>query len=125
MENIGIDLGGRESQICVRANDGGILEELRLATTSLDGWLLGRQKARVVMETCAEAFAIATAAKHHGHEVRVVPSTLVRSLGVGARRIKTDVRDARVLSEASCRMDLPAVHVLWVPEILTSPFRKF
>ena len=45
------------------------------------------------------------------HEVRVVPATLVRSLGVGARRIKTDRRDAQVLSEASCRIDLPSVHV--------------
>jgi transposase len=46
-----------------------------------------------------------------GHEVRVVPATLVRSLGVGARRIKTDRRDAHVLSEVSCRIDLPSVHV--------------
>jgi transposase len=43
--------------------------------------------------------------------VRVVPATLVRSLGVGARRLKTDRRDAQVLSEVSCRIDLPSVHV--------------
>src|SRR5690606_16045026 len=47
----------------------------------------------------------------HQHEVRVVPATLVRSLGVGARRIKTDRRDAQVLSEVSSRIDLPSVHV--------------
>jgi transposase len=35
----------------------------------------------------------------------------VRSLGVGARRLKTDRRDAQVLSEVSCRIDLPSVHV--------------
>jgi transposase len=46
-----------------------------------------------------------------GHEVRVVPSTLARSLGVGARGLKTDRRDARALSEVSCRIDLPSVHV--------------
>src|SRR5947208_42710 len=44
-------------------------------------------------------------------KVRVVSTTLVRALGVGARRTKTDERDARALSEASCRMDLPSVHV--------------
>jgi transposase len=95
----------------VRSSNGEIVEELRLPTVQLGELLRERPKARVVMETCAEAFAIAAAVKQHGHEVRVVPSTLVRSLGVGARRIKTDVRDARLLSEASCRMDLPAVHV--------------
>ncbi len=41
----------------------------------------------------------------------MVPGTLVRSLGVGARRLKTDRRDAQVLSEVSCRIDLPSVHV--------------
>jgi transposase len=35
----------------------------------------------------------------------------VRSLGVGARKTKTDRRDARVLSEVSCRIDLPSVHI--------------
>src|SRR2546430_15441833 len=63
------------------------------------------------METCAEAFTIADGARSKGPEVRVVPSTIVRSLGVGARRTKTDRRDARALSETSCRIDLPSVHV--------------
>ena len=47
-----------------------------------------------------------------GHEVTVVPASLVRALGVGSRGIKNDVRDSRHLSEASCRMQrLPSVHV--------------
>ncbi len=66
---------------------------------------------RVILETCAEAFAIADAAKTHGHDVRIVPATLVRTLGVGARGIKTDQRDARVLSEVSTRIELPSVHL--------------
>jgi hypothetical protein len=45
------------------------------------------------------------------HEIRVVPATLVRTLGVGSRRTGTDQRDARILREASCRIDLPSVHV--------------
>jgi transposase len=36
---------------------------------------------------------------------------LVRSLGVGARGVKTDERDAQALSEVSTRIDLPSVHV--------------
>jgi transposase len=62
------------------------------------------------METCSEAFGAADAALLAGHEVGV-PATLVRSLGGGARRLKSDRRDAQILSEVSCRIDLPSVHV--------------
>jgi transposase len=40
-----------------------------------------------------------------------VPCSLVRSLGVGSRGVKNDRKDAQVLSEVSCRIDLPSVHV--------------
>lgn len=64
-----------------------------------------------MIETCTEAFRLAGIAQRHGHDVRVVAATLVRSLGVGQRGLKNDVRDARILSEASCRIDLPSVHI--------------
>jgi transposase len=111
MEHCAIDLGGRKSQVCVRAADGAVLSEFQAPTASLPSLLREMPPARVVMETCAEAFRIADAAKAAGHEVRVVAATLVRALGVGARRTKTDRRDAQTLSEASCRMDLPSVHI--------------
>lgn len=111
MQHVAIDLGGRESQVCVRAADGQILLERKLPTRSLEGFLKRQPRSRVVLETCAEAFRVADLASSCEHEVRVVPATLVRSLGVGARRIKTDRRDAQVLSEVSCRIDLPSVHV--------------
>lgn len=111
MNHVAIDLGGRESQMCVRASDGTVLEERRYPTRALEGLLAVMPPSRVVVETCAEAFRIADAALEHGHEVRVVPAALVRSLGVGARRTKTDRRDAQTLSEVSCRIDLPSVHV--------------
>lgn len=111
MQHVAIDLGGRESQICIRNDDGMIVEERRLRTSGLAHLLGSLPRCRVVMETCSEAFSVADAALEAGHEVRVVPATLVRSLGVGARRTKTDRRDAQVLSEVSCRIDLPTVHV--------------
>jgi transposase len=111
MEHLAIDLGGRESQICVRSSDGQIVDERRCRTAALPAYLATRPPSRVVVETCSEAFGIADAALAAGHEVRVVPSTLARSLGVGARRLKSDRRDARALSEVSCRIDLPSVHV--------------
>src|SRR5829696_4424754 len=121
MEHLAIDLGGKESQICVRSSDGQIVEERRCRTAMLPAYLATRPRSRVVVETCSEAFGVADAALGIGHEVRVVPGTLVRSLGVGARRVKTDRRDARVLSEVSCRIDLPSVHV---PSRLAREFKS-
>jgi len=65
----------------------------------------------LIVETCAEAFGVADAALALGHEVRVVSATLVRTLGVGARRTKTTGVECPDLSEVSCRIDLPSVHV--------------
>lgn len=111
MDHVAIDLGARKSQICVRSSAGDILEEKRWETWDLKRYLAGRPKSRVIVETCAEAFGVAAVAKELGHETRIVPATLVRTLGVGARRTKTDQRDARALSEVSCRVDLPSVHI--------------
>jgi transposase len=111
MDHVAIDLGSRKSQICVRSADGQIVDERRWETWELRGYLAERPRSRVVVETCGEAFGVADVARQLGHEVRVVPATLVRTLGVGARRTKTDQRDARVLSEVSCRVDLPSVHI--------------
>lgn len=111
MDHVAIDLGGRESQVCVRASDGAVVEERRMPTRSLTQWLNDRATSRVIMETCSESFEIADRAIARGHDVRIVPSTLVKSLGVGARRTKNDRRDAQVLSEASCRIELPSVHI--------------
>src|SRR5690606_16596790 len=91
--------------------DGEILQESSVETARLGPYLKRQPTSRVILETCSEPFHVADLALDHGHEVRVVPATLVRSLGVGARRIKTDRRDAQILSEVSCRIDLPSVHV--------------
>jgi len=66
---------------------------------------------RVVLETSAEAFTVARWAKEAGHDVRVVRSTLAKQLGVGDRGVKTDLKDARVLSKVSCALELESVHV--------------
>jgi transposase len=111
MEHIAIDLGGKESQVCVRGADGAILDERRCATAALGSYLAQRPPSRVILETCAEAFRVADVARSVGHDPRVVAATLVRALGVGARRTKYDRRDARVLSEVSTRVEVPSVHI--------------
>ena len=107
MQHVAIDLGSRESQICIRSEAGEIIAERKLATARLPAFLSKQPLSRVIVETSTEAFFVADAALEHGHEVRVVATTLMRSLGVGERGIKTDQRDARKLSEVSTRIDLP------------------
>jgi transposase len=111
VNHVAIDLGSRESQICMRLPDGTIVEEWKHPTKKLPDIMKGWGPSRVILETSAEAFRIADAALAAGHQVRVVPATLVRALGVGDRGIKNDERDARNLSKASCQMDVPSVHI--------------
>lgn len=111
MNHIAIDLGGRESQVCIRDAASTILEQYRYPTKKLGARMREWAPSRVIVETSAEAFRIADQAMAAGHQVRVVPATLVKTLGVGQRGVKTDRRDAQVLSEVSCRIDLPSVHI--------------
>ena len=112
MEHVGIDLGKRESQVCVRRPDLEVIFEHRVANEQLERLLSRREPGtRVILESSAEAFAVADIAKALGLDPRVIPATLARTIGIGARRQKNDLRDARALSEASCRTELPTVHV--------------
>jgi transposase len=111
MHHIAIDLGGRKSQICVRDAAGKILQEKACSTHDIT-MHLPEGPGRVILESCSEAFAIAEQVRSRGLEAVVVPAVLAPQLGVGQRGVKTDVRDARALSEMSCRMEtLPRVHV--------------
>ena len=58
MENIGIDLGSKVSQVCVRNGVGVIVEEKRCRTDQLRRYLGKRAPGCVVLETCTEAFRI-------------------------------------------------------------------
>lgn len=111
MNHVAIDLASRESQVCIRKPDGTIIEERKHPTRTLGEWMKSWEVSRVILETSSEAFRVADAAKAAGHEVRVVPSVLAKQLGVGERGVKTDARDARALSQASCRIELHSVHI--------------
>jgi transposase len=111
MQHFAIDLGGRESQVCIRDERGKILRESRVLTAQLEALLSQQPPSRVVMETCSESFTVAGWARARGHEVRIIPASSVRALGVGARGLKNDVRDAQVLSDVSTKVDLVSVHV--------------
>ena len=85
MEHIAIDLGARESQVCVRSEGGRSSRSAgsRRGRRSYGAIWKGGPKSRVIVETGAEAFWVAEIARECGHEVRVVPSMLAPSLGVG------------------------------------------
>jgi hypothetical protein len=74
MQHLAIDLGSRESQVCIRNEVGDIVVERRVPTPNLPKWLSKQPPSRVVLETSAEAFFVADAALAHGHQVRVVSS---------------------------------------------------
>jgi transposase len=111
MHHVAIDLGSKQSHFCIRNAAGEIQRESRIKTAALEEFFGQLEKSRIILETCAEAFRVAEQAKAKGHEVRVVPSTLAPALGVGQHGVKTDSRDCRHLSMASCRVELGSVHV--------------
>lgn len=113
MEHIGIDLGAAHSHVVVLDESGQEQLRTKVVTAKLPRWLQRRGAgARVVMEACTQSPAVARAALAAGHSAFVVPGNVVRALGVGARGIKTDDRDALVLAKASVRNEeLPSVHL--------------
>jgi transposase len=112
VEHIGIDLGATHSHVVVMTPAGEVKSRRKVRTVQLPLWLGERAAGRVVMEACTQSPRIAQAAQAAGHATSVVPGQVVRALGVGARGIKTDDRDAEVLARASVRNDkLPSVHL--------------
>jgi len=112
MKHIALDLGSKESQLCIRTRQGEIIREDRLQNAAIANALKSTETGRVVLESSSEAFAVADIALALGHEVNIVPSGLARTLGVGSRGVKTDKKDAQNLSMVSCRMEnLPQVHL--------------
>jgi transposase len=111
VNHVAIDLGSKASQICIRRADGTIAQQGKLPTKELAAHFATWEPSRIVMETSAESFAVADSALAAGHQVRVVPSTLVRLLGIGERGIKNDQVDAQRLSKASWQTDVPSVHI--------------
>jgi transposase len=113
MEHVGIDLGASRSAVCLVSDTGSVIKEKEVRTAELGSLLAKLSPSRIAIESCAESRAVAKLAQERAHEVRVVPTTFVRSLGIGARKIKTDKRDARNLAIASFRLgdELPSIHV--------------
>ncbi len=112
MKHVGIDLGARKSHLVTLENGGEERPLSTVPTAELPSLFARMPKSRIVMEACTQSPALARFAMDAGHEVIVVAGNLVRALGVGARGIKTDAKDAEVLALASLRnLDLQSVHL--------------
>lgn len=101
MDNIGLDLHKRESQLCILTEDGEILE--RRIITDRDRFtavLGGRPRARILVESSTESEWVARHLESLGHEVIVADPTFAPMYATRRRRVKTDRRDARTLAEA-------------------------
>jgi transposase len=104
VENIGIDVHKRESQICVITETGDILE-VRIATRRerFGEVLAGRPRARILVEASTESEWVARCLEELGHEVVVADPNFAPMYATRSRRVKTDRRDARSLAEA-CKL---------------------
>ena len=101
MEMIGLDLHKRESQLAIKAEDGGITD--RRIVTSRERFtavLGGKPRTRILLEASTESEWVARHLESLGHEVIVADPNYTPMYANRSRRTKTDRRDARTLLDA-------------------------
>jgi transposase len=104
MDNIGLDLHKRESQLCILSVDGEIQERrIQTSRARFTAVLGGRAPARVLLEASTESEWVARHLESLGHEVIVADPNFAPMYATRRRGVKTDRRDARTLAEA-CRL---------------------
>jgi transposase len=101
MDTIGLDLHKRESQLCILADDGTVIER-RIVTSRerLTATLGDRPAARILLEASTESEWVARHLESLGHTVVVADPNYAPMYATRARRVKTDKRDARALADA-------------------------
>jgi transposase len=102
MDHLGIGVHKRESQICILA-DGGELIERRIRTEAERfAAVLGDRprRARIVIEASTDIEWVARCLEALGHEVVVADPNFALMYTTRTRKVKTDRRDARALVEA-------------------------
>jgi transposase len=101
MDNIGLDLHQRESQLCILTADGEVLERRIRTTTERFTAVLGtRPPARILLEASTESEWVARYLEALGHTVIVADPNYAPMYATRSSRVKTDRRDARTLAEA-------------------------
>ena len=104
MENIGIDVHKRESQICIVTEQGEVFEQRIRTDRARFAEVLGKRcRAKILIEASTESEWVARCLEGLGHEVVVADPNFAAMYATRSRKVKTDKRDARTLAEA-CRL---------------------
>jgi transposase len=111
MDNIGVDLHQRESQLCILTETGDLIEQ-RIATTRerFTAVLGVRPPSRILLEASTESEWVARHLERLGHEVIIADPGFAPMYATRSRRVKTDRRDARTLCDACQLGAYRAVH---------------
>jgi len=101
MEHIGIDVHKRDSQICLVAEGGELVEQrIRTEPERFAAVLGKRPRARILIEASTDSEWVARGLEALGHEVIVADPNFAPMYATRTRKVKTDRRDARALAEA-------------------------
>ena len=102
MDHIGIDVHKRESQICILAEGGELIEQrIRTEPDRFAAVLGGRPRARILIEASTDSEWVARCLEGLGHEVIVADPNFAPMYATRTRKVKTDRRDARTLADAN------------------------
>jgi transposase len=102
MDHIGIDVHTRESQICILAEGGELIEQrIRTEPERFAAVLGQRPRARILIEASTDSEWVARCLEGLGHEVIVADPNFASMYATRTRKIKTDRRDARALADAN------------------------
>jgi transposase len=117
MDHIGIDVHKRESQICMLAEGGALIEQrIRTEPERFAAVLGTRPRARIVIEASTDSEWVAPCLEGLGHEVIVADPNFSPMYATRTRRIKTDRRDARALADANLLGTYRPAHRLSDPQ---------
>lgn len=101
---IGVDLGDKESQVCVLGADNEIRQEVRVGTTTerLRSWFSSLKPAMVVMEAGSHSPWVSRLLKELGHQVVVCDPRRLKLISQSDS--KNDRADARMLARVAAGM---------------------
>jgi transposase len=101
MDYIGIDVHKKESQICILAEEGEVIEQrIRTEPERFAAVLGDRPRGRILLEASTESEWVARCLEGLGHEVIVGDPNFAPMYATRTRKVKTDRRDARALQDA-------------------------
>ena len=101
MDHIGIDVHKKESQICILAEGGELIEpRIRTEPERFAAVLGQRPRARILIEASTDSEWVARCLEGLGHEVIVADPNFAPMYATRTRKVKTDRRDARALADA-------------------------